>query len=218
MRSMEAGSVDAVVTDPPYEAEAHTAMRRTRAVIEKREEIAAMPFEPITDTIRADLVNNCKKLSRGWAIVFCQAEAVGKYHDLFGDAWRRPMVWIKPDSAPQFTGDRPAMGYESICAAWCNGPSSKWNGGGKRGVFTFNSTGYEHLHPTQKPIGLMKMLVELFTSPGDTIFDPFMGSGTTGVACMMTGRNFIGCEIDPSYYAIAQRRIAAAAAQPLLFA
>ena len=52
--------------------------------------------------------------------------------------------------------------------------------------------------------------------PGDTILDPFMGSGTTGVACVQTGRNFIGIEIDPAYYAIAERRIAEAQMQPIL--
>ena len=53
---------------------------------------------------------------------------------------------------------------------------------------------------------------------GDTILDPFMGSGTTGVACAQTGRNFIGIEIDPGYFEIAQRRIHDAEQQPLLFA
>jgi site-specific DNA-methyltransferase (adenine-specific) len=72
-------------------------------------------------------------------------------------------------------------------------------------------------HPTQKPLSLMKKLVCDFTDEGDTVFDPFMGAGTTGVACMMTGRNFIGCEKKPDYYAISERRIKAAAAQPGLF-
>lgn len=72
-------------------------------------------------------------------------------------------------------------------------------------------------HPTQKPIKLIRKLVEKISRRGDTIFDPFMGSGTTGVACMQLGRNFIGCEIDPKYFAIAEKRIAQAAAQPQLF-
>lgn len=74
-------------------------------------------------------------------------------------------------------------------------------------------------HPTQKPIALMKWCIELFTKPGDTVIDPFMGSGTTGVACVKTGRNFIGIEKDPGYFAIAQKRIAEAQMQlplPLL--
>lgn len=67
-------------------------------------------------------------------------------------------------------------------------------------------------HPSQKPIQLMRDVVEKFTKPGDTVLDPFMGSGTTGVACVETGRNFIGIEKEPSYYAIAEARIEKAAA------
>jgi site-specific DNA-methyltransferase (adenine-specific) len=176
-----------------------------------------MPFPEINEITRKEFVKQSMRLSRGWSLAFCQAEAVGKYQVLFGEAWRRSMVWIKPDSAPQFTGDRPAMGYESICAAWCNGKKSSWNGGGMRGVFTVNSTGYDHLHPAQKPEKLMTKLIMLFSNEGDTILDPFMGSGTTGVACVQTGRNFIGCEIDPGYFKIAEKRIHDAQQQMRLF-
>ena len=72
-------------------------------------------------------------------------------------------------------------------------------------------------HPTKKPIKLMRMMVERLTHPGQVIFDPFMGSGTTGVAAIQLGRKFIGCEINPEYFAIAERRIAQAALQPGLF-
>ena len=71
-------------------------------------------------------------------------------------------------------------------------------------------------HKSQKPIKLIVELLEKYTNPGDTIFDPFMGSGTTGVACVQTGRNFIGCEVDEGYFNIAQRRIAEAQMQPSL--
>lgn len=62
-------------------------------------------------------------------------------------------------------------------------------------------------HPCPKPLKLLRWITENFTETGDTILDPFMGSGTTGVACVQTGRNFIGCEIDPGYFEIAKRRI-----------
>lgn len=71
-------------------------------------------------------------------------------------------------------------------------------------------------HPTPKPIKLLIKIIEIYTDPGDTILDPFMGSGTTGVACVQTGRNFIGIEIDPDYFAIAERRIKEAQKQPRL--
>jgi DNA modification methylase len=62
----------------------------------------------------------------------------------------------------------------------------------------------------------MKWLIKSYSNEGDTILDPFMGSGTTGVACVQTGRNFIGIEIDPTYFAIAEKRIAEAQMQPRL--
>jgi len=64
-------------------------------------------------------------------------------------------------------------------------------------------------HPTQKPVGLMAWCMEKTKLPeGATVLDPFMGSGTTGIACLRTGRNFIGIELDPKYYAIACERMA----------
>lgn len=62
----------------------------------------------------------------------------------------------------------------------------------------------------------MAQLIRLLTAEGDTIFDPFMGSGTTGVAAVKLGRNFIGCEIEPKYFEIAQRRIADAQQQMVM--
>ena len=73
------------------------------------------------------------------------------------------------------------------------------------------------VHPTQKPIEVMKWCIEQRTNPGDTILDPFMGSGTTGVACVQTGRRFMGIEIDPGYFDIAVSRIQDAQRQPPLF-
>lgn len=63
----------------------------------------------------------------------------------------------------------------------------------------------------------MKMIIEKYTNEGNTVLDPFMGSGSTGIACVQLNRNFIGIEIDPTYFAIAQKRIHDAEQQPLLF-
>ena len=73
-------------------------------------------------------------------------------------------------------------------------------------------------HPTQKPTGLMRWCIsKMKLEPGATIFDPYMGSGTTGIAAVQMGLNFIGCEISPEYFAIAEKRIKQAALQPSLF-
>jgi site-specific DNA-methyltransferase (adenine-specific) len=64
------------------------------------------------------------------------------------------------------------------------------------------------LHPTQKPVALMEYLIRTYTNEGETVLDNCMGSGTTGVACVRTGRNFIGIERDEGYFKIAEERIA----------
>jgi len=71
-------------------------------------------------------------------------------------------------------------------------------------------------HPTQKPLLVIQTQMLWLTNPGDTILDPFMGSGTTGVVCIQTGRNFIGIEINPDYFEMAQARIKDAQKQPSL--
>lgn len=65
----------------------------------------------------------------------------------------------------------------------------------------------EKLHPTQKPVALLEYLINTYTNEGDLVLDNCMGSGSTGVACVNTKRNFIGMEMDKEYFAIAKNRI-----------
>lgn len=71
-------------------------------------------------------------------------------------------------------------------------------------------SGRSKIHPTEKPVGLMERLILASSNQGDTVLDVCMGSGTTGVACANTGRNFIGIEREKEYYHIARKRIAEA--------
>ncbi len=80
------------------------------------------------------------------------------------------------------------------------------NTGYPRTVLEIASEG-KGVHPTQKPVALMEYLIRTYTNEGDAVLDNTMGSGTTGVACMNTGRNFIGIERDPDYFVIACERI-----------
>lgn len=80
-----------------------------------------------------------------------------------------------------------------------------------RSIIQFNNDP-KPVHPTQKPIALMEYLIRTYTHEGMTVLDNCMGSGTTGVACVNTGRNFIGIEMDSGYFEIAQKRIAGAIA------
>ena len=200
--SMPTRSFDHVITDPPYEAEAHTKARRQRSngVVG----VLTIGFDAMSSEVRAAVGHEFCRLSRGWVLVFCQVEAAMLWREAMPSAkYIRTQVWVKPDSAPQFTGDRPAMGYESIVTSWAGGCRPSWNGGGRRGV-------YEHLvgvngggrnpHPTMKPEPLMAELVALFTKGGETILDPFMGSGTTLVSAKRLGRKAIGIELKDSYF------------------
>lgn len=214
------GKVDAVVTDPPYEAEAHTAMRRTNRSIQSGEN-DVIDFAAIDELTRIKVAAHAARLSRGWALLFCQVEATSAWREAMtkaGAKYRRSMAWVKPDSSPQFNGQGPAQGYECISASWCGDGASRWNAGGKRGVYEANcNVGRHGGHPTEKPVALMEALLSDFTDVGAVVLDPFMGSGTTGVACLRTGRAFIGIERETRYFDIACKRIEAAYAQGRLF-
>lgn len=77
----------------------------------------------------------------------------------------------------------------------------------KRIQYFNNNFTREQLHPTQKPVALFEYLIKTYTNPGELVLDNCMGSGTTAIACMNTGRNFIGFEMDKGYYDIACKRI-----------
>lgn len=84
-------------------------------------------------------------------------------------------------------------------------------------IIDFPQDNSRNVHPTQKPVALMEYLIRTYTNEGDTVLDNTMGSGTTGVACANTGRKFIGIERDPTYFAIAEKRIHDALASAPLF-
>ena len=84
------------------------------------------------------------------------------------------------------------------------------------GAYRDSESGIQNVHPTQKPVALMEWCIRIAKHP-ETILDPFMGSGTTGVAAMQLGRKFIGIEIEPKYFEIACQRIQQAVNQPQLF-
>lgn len=210
-------SVAHVITDPPYEAEAHTLGRRVKGKTQAdgEREVLATPlsFAAMTPESRKLIAAQIGRVATRWAIAFCQVEAVIEWSRCLVEAGmsaRRIGVWVKPDAMPQFSGDRPGMGYESIVFTHAKG-RSRWNGGGRVGVFTHNKNtpGGAHVHETQKPLPLMLELVELFTDPDEIILDPFCGSGTTGIACLRLGRRCILIEKDAKYAAVARERMEA---------
>lgn len=210
------GPVDHVISDPPYEVEAHTRGRRAysgvssaahpKGIAEER----PLTFAPMDAETRRFVSSWSAANAPGWLMFFCQVEAVHLWRaelDAAGAKYTRTQIWVKPDAAPQFTGDRPAMAFECIVTAWAGDTRMNWNGGGARGI-------YEHMtvkageHETQKPERLMCDLVQLFTKPGDVVLDMFAGSGTTAVAAKRMGRRCILIEREEHRCATAVRRLA----------
>jgi site-specific DNA-methyltransferase (adenine-specific) len=203
LRTLPSGSVDCVVTDPPYSEKTHAG---ARASIDKK----LIGFSHISqEDLRAVLVE-CGRVCRRWVVATVDWRHIKDLEDSppAGLRFVRFGVWLKTNGAPQFTGDRPATGWEAIVYLHKDGEKLAWNGGGHHGSFVLPKVNGKH--PTTKPLPMVEKWINWFTAEGDTILDPFMGSGTTGVACVQTGRKFIGCEIDEKYVEIARRRIAEA--------
>lgn len=215
------GRVDHIITDPPYEARLHAA--KSHEVNLRKDSgpnLMAINFTCI-DPIRDDVVGFGAQCD-GWFIAFCTGEGICKWADSINASpmkYKRACVWIKPDSTPQLNGQGPAQGAEHFVCAWAGTGFARWNAGGKRGVYTHLVNNQERtgLHPTEKPRRLMSEIICDFTNPGQLIADPFMGSGTTGVAAMRENRRFIGIEKDPRYFEIACKRIEDAQRQGQLF-
>lgn len=210
MKQIPDKSVDLVLTDPPYEAEAHTLQRRK--TVKGELVMAPLDFPAITEELRNGIAKEIARVAKGWILTFCQVEASQtwvKAYEAAGLNYRRTCIWVKPDGMPQYSGDRPGMGYETIVAMHVPG-ASKWNGGGQHGVWSFNkgdNGGKPNLHPTTKPRKLIGNLINLFSNQGDLILDPFLGSGTTAVCAQQGNRSFIGIEIDPKYVKVAEDRL-----------
>ena len=199
IRSIPDKSVDAVITDPPYGMSLDTdysGIDKGGGKKYKRVEGDDKRFDPNPFL------------------------ALGKTHIFFGAQYfchSLPEVggWIVFNKRGQ--GKTSEIFFFDFEFAWCDSMQSvrmyseQWHG------YYRTAKAGGGLHPTQKPVGLMKWCIEKYTNKGDTILDPFMGSGTTGVACANLDRKFIGIEIEEKYFDIACKRIEIAYSQPRLF-
>lgn len=217
----ELSSVDAIITDPPYSEYVHRSVRTRGAMPDAltrsnacRIRTLDLGFEHLTSEHMQSCSLHFARLCKRWVLVFCNCELSKEWIDSLGAAglsYRRTGAWIKIGAPPQFSGDRPAQGFESIVIAHAKG-RSKWNGGGRHGVWSHpielaRDGKTKRLHTAQKPIKLMSELVGLFSNEGETILDPFAGSGTTLRAAKDLGRKAIGIELEERYCEIAARRM-----------
>jgi DNA modification methylase len=196
MKTMPDKSVDAVITDPPYgiNLENHGAFVGDFNVIGDSD--STLANEIITWVENRNIT----------IAVFCSPDLP------YSGKWNNRLVWHKAGRGLGGDWERCWLRDWEMILVNAVRPINKK----ESAILNFHPADCTY-HKCEKPVSLMKYLIEQLTNPGETIFDPFMGSGTTGVACVQLGRNFIGCEIDPKYYAIAEKRIKDAAAQPQLF-
>jgi site-specific DNA-methyltransferase (adenine-specific) len=217
------GGVDHIISDPPYEASLHAAKSLLSNLRkDSGPELKEINFTGI-DEIRDEVVRLASVACQGWFIAFCTVEGTWEWAQAINASamkYKRACAWVKPDSTPQLNGQGPAQGYECFVCAWAGTGHARWNAGGKRGVYTHCVNGPQRHgeHPTEKPISLMAEILTDFTNDGQTILDPFMGSGTTGIATVKMGRQFIGIEANERYFDIACARIAAAQSGAMGFA
>lgn len=199
--------VDAVVTDPPYGVQYHGSTTKhsqahgeTYTQFDDTRENVRKQIVPLINIAIANA--RCTVFTPGLACMFEYPEP-------------RAVGWIYYPSGANtgpwgFVCGQPIYYYGSdpyLAKALGSRPNS----------FETTEAAEKNGHPCPKPIGQMKWIVNRASLAGQTILDPFMGSGTTGVACVKLGRKFIGIEIDPTYFEIACKRIRDAYAQPDLF-
>lgn len=198
------GTVDHVITDPPYNLRAEDIALDGRAPMKRDfgewdQEWEAGPFlHAMSATVRAG----------GSLLSFTSDRLLGEFRKAEGFKPRGTIVWVKDNPAPH---PRPAYVSATEWIVWLQreGAAAVWNGTGYTpNVVRYGScSGAERTsHPTQKPEGLLLELVSRHTNAGETICDPFAGSGTTLVAAKRLGRKAIGVEINEAYCEIAAHR------------
>ena len=236
MKEIPDGSVDLILTDPPYGTTAckwdsiiplELMWGELKRIIKPNGAIVMTASQPFTTIL---IHSNLKMFKYCW--YWKKSKPNGWQHSK-----NRPMTAIEevcvfsksPTGHISQLGDRRMMYIpQGVSGAGVKTVKEVWHGrsmgarpnqigkqyeaqtGFPNNVLEYNNvTGKKAVHPTQKPVALMEYLIKTYTVEGETVLDCFMGSGSTGVACINTNRKFIGIEKDETYFKIAQDRIAA---------
>lgn len=215
-------SVDAVITDPPYGI-VHDFGTQNRL-----DGTRALQWDWDGDethvVIRSALTLAVSLLNRpGNAFAFAGYDTIEISREVFRAAGMvpKPWAWVKQCPPPPMPGNRWPSAFEVATLGYDTGAYFGDTNVSRRNVMTADSLRAGNSeragHPTQKPMAVMTHIVSALVAPGTVALDPFMGSGTTGVAALQMGRKFIGIEREPKYFEIACKRIEQAQAQPDMF-
>ena len=232
LQSLQGGSVDAVITDPPYSSGgAFRGDRTQKANTKYLGTYGDLPEQMVdfsgdnrdqrswTFWCTAWLSEVFRVLKpAGLCIVFTDWRQLPSLTDAYqaaGLVWRGVGVWDKT-----WASSRPMAGrfmHQSEYFVWGSKGALPFDFSADclPGVFSMPPPKMtDRDHPTEKPVDLIKQFLRI---TGEVVCDPFMGSGTTGAACLSLGKSFIGCEIDPHYFATAEKRLKEIEQQPALF-
>lgn len=199
--TIPAGSVDLVLTDIPYGE-----VNRQSGGLRSLDKGAADVFD---NALLPEVTGHLIRVARGAVYVFCGTLQISAIATRMIDLGLTVRVgaWNKTNPSPM-NGSRLWVSGLEFCV-YGRKANAPHNEHCKKALWDAPS-GRSKVHPTEKPISLFERLVEASSNTGHTVMDPFMGSGTTGVACANTGRKFIGIERDDKYFAIARDRVSAA--------
>ena len=198
MKDIPDGSVDFVLTDIPYDA-----VNRQSNGLRKLDKENADIITFDLDSFLKEVLRLCKNS----ICIFCGKEQFSKIYEFFAsqNGTVRPVIWEKSNPSPMNGQHIYLSGVEM--AVWFKKSGAKtFNAHCKNTVFKYPN-GRSKLHPTEKNYSLFRELILDNSNEGDIVFDPCIGSGTTAVAAVNTGRHYIGFELDPTYFEIACKRL-----------
>jgi len=199
MKEIPDGSVDMVLTDPPYGIDFQSNHRVDKYSKIKNDKDLSWLDVWVNELFRVTADNTAH-------YVFCSFHNIDKFKQALEMRFKikNILVWEKNNTSMGDLKADFAPKYEMII--FMQKGRRFINGKRDPNILRFNRTGNK-LHPTQKPVDLLEYLLAKFSDKGQAILDPFMGCGSTGVACKNLSRKFIGIELDEKYYNIAMERI-----------
>lgn len=214
--------IDLIVTDPPYNLGHFMKSRDTNLGAMRDNFFGSAGWDDMDcDEWEQSMDKFFQSAARiikigGSMIVFMsiiKVETVIRLASKYGFYYKTTGIWHKTNPMPRNMNLHFVNSTETWIYFTYKTKTGTFNNGGAmfhdfiETSVTPNSERRYGKHPTQKPEGLIQHFVEILSDPGDRVFDPFMGSGTTGVVSKQTGRRFIGVELDPEYFDMAKRRI-----------
>ena len=206
MKQIENESIDLIVTDPPYLIKYKTNRRKN-----KDHDFCSEILNDDNEQLIIDYIRECYRILKNNTAMymFCNCDKVDFFKQELENAGfkiKNMIIWVKNNWT---AGDLKAQfgkQYEIIFLV--NKGRKYFNGKRITDVWMFDKiSGKKQLHQNQKPVNLLKQCILKHSDENDIIFDGFMGSGSTGVACIETNRKFIGVELDKKYFEIAKERI-----------